>query len=525
MKVKNVATYLENAALAHPNKTALIFENRGQWTFEEVEENASALASALLDLGIEKGDVVTILLPSSPEFLFSYFGVLKTGATVNPLNIMLKQRELSYIFNDCQPKVIITTPEVLAQVESAIANSQLVDTKIVLVGSDGLGQRKDFEVFEELLKKHPKRFESVEVQKDDVGALLYTSGTTGVPKGVMLTHYNLWTNARHCADWAETTYKDVGVCALPMFHAYALSHVVGELWMESGTLVWHERFDAEKCLESMKKYKASTFHGVATMFYAMLNHDRIDDYASEIKLRYCVTGAAVTPVPILEAWNKRFTPMNEGYGLTEAGPVVTMNPLPGKGVQKPKSCGIPLVPEIEVMVFNSDDEPVKAGEVGELVVRGPNVMKGYLNKPEETAETLRNGWLHTGDLAYYDEDGYFYIVDRKKDMICRAGFNIYPKEVEDLIYTHPAVAEVQVVGVPDIVKGEEVVACIALKKGRKVTEQEIIDFCRANLAHYKAPKYVRFFDSLPKTATGKLEKVTLRKILEEEFCKEERNMK
>ena len=253
------------------------------------------------------------------------------------------------------------------------------------------------------------------------------------------------------------------------------------------------------------------------MYYAMLNEPAIDEYAKQINLRYCITGAAVTPETILSAWNEKFVPLTDGYGITEAAPVVLSNPIAGKGVQKVGSCGVPLVPEIEVAAFDENDRPVKQGEVGELVVRGPNVMSGYWNNPEATSEALRNGWLHTGDMICFDEDGYGYVKDRKKDMIVTGGFNIYPKEVEDLLYTHHAVAEAQVIGVPDLVKGELATACIALKSGHTVTEEEIIDFCKRNIADYKAPRIVQFYEELPKTATGKLEKVTLRKMFKEEF--------
>jgi long-chain acyl-CoA synthetase len=289
--------------------------------------------------------------------------------------------------------------------------------------------------------------------------------------------------------------------------------------MSAGTIVWQKRFDPTLTFEALANYKATCFHGVGTMYHALINHPKVDEYAKKIKLRYCVTGAAVTPEPILRAWNEKFTPLSEGYGTTEAAPVTHMNPLPGRGVQKANSCGIPIVPEIEIAAFDENDNPVKTGDIGELVIRGPNIMKGYWKNEGATASALKNGWYHSGDLVYFDEDGYCFVKDRMKDMICRGAFNIYPKEIEDLLYTHPAIAEVQVVGIKELIKGEEVVACIALKPGQKLTEEEVIKFCKDNIAAYKAPKFVRFFDTLPKTVTGKLEKVTLRQVLEKEFGK------
>ncbi len=515
MRSPNVAEYLENSVLAHPDKTALIFEEQGAWTFKEVDAAVNRIANALLEAGVKKGDRVTLFLPNCAEAIFSYFGVLKMGAIVNPLNPTLKQRELQYIINDCEPTLLITSKEVAGEVLKVVRGRAAKVRTIIVDGAE-----EDCLDYEQWVGDQPSYFDAISVESGDIAAILYTSGTTGQPKGVMLTHTNLWVNARHCADYAKTTYKDVGLCSLPLFHSYALTHVVGELWMEAATLVWQKRFDATKTFEAMVREKVTCYYGVGTIYYALINHPNVDDYAKKVKLRFCVTGAAVTPEPILRTWNEKFTPLCEGYGTTEASPVVSKNPFPGEGVQKPNSCGMPFVPEIEMKVVDDDDNFLGPGEVGELVYRGPNIMKGYWRKPEATADTLKGGWYHSGDLAYYDEEGYFYIKDRKKDMICRAAFNIYPKEIEDLLYTHPAVAEAQVVGVPDLAKGEEVVACVALKPGLSLTEQEVIDFCKENLATYKAPRYVRFYDSLPKTATGKLEKVTLRHALQKKFGKE-----
>jgi long-chain acyl-CoA synthetase len=405
---------------------------------------------------------------------------------------------------------MVAAASIAAEPYKVFKTPELGIEQMIVIGEGGSADTLDFHQW---IGKFPDTFATARTEPDDLAAILYTSGTTGQPKGVMLSHENLWTNARHCADWAETTWRDITVCALPLFHSYAITHVLGELWIEGGTLVWLSRFDAKKCLEAMVTYKATAFHGVATMFYALINEPKVDDYAKQINLRYCVTGAAATPEPILRVWNAKFTPLCDGYGLTEAGPVVLMNPLPGKGVQKIDSCGLPLVSAIEVAAFDAEDKPVRQGEVGELVVRGPNVMKGYWNKPEVSAETLKNGWLHTGDMVYFDGDGYCYVKGRKKDIIITSGFNIYPKEIEDLLYSHAAIAEAQVVGLADPVKGEIAVACVVLKEGCNLTEQEIIAFCKENMASYKAPKYIRFFKELPKTATGKLEKLSLRRMV------------
>lgn len=514
MRSQNVSNYVENSALAHPDKLALIFEGQGQWTFRELNEKINQVANGLIDLGVKKGDRVSLFLTNCAEAIFFYFGVMKIGAIVNPVNMMLKKKELRYIIDDCSPVILVTAEEVNSEPLKVFSGPEnKIKTMIVVNGADG----DNIIEFENWIGKYSASFDSVAVDSEDIAAILYTSGTTGYPKGVMLTHKNLWTNARYCADWAETTYKDVGVASLPLFHSYALTHVIGELWMSAATVVWQKRFDATLTLEALAKYKATCFHGVATMYHALVNHPKVDEYAGKIKLRYCVTGAAVTPEPILKAWNEKFTPLSEGYGTTEASPVVLMNPLPGRGVQKANSCGIPIVPEIEVDVFDLNDTRIKTGDIGELVIRGPIIMKGYWRKEEATAAALKNGWYHSGDLAYFDEDGYCFIKDRIKDMIVRGGFNIYPKEIEDLIYTIPSVAEAQVVGVKDLVKGEEVVACIALKPGNTLSEDELVKYCRDNLAAYKTPKCVLFFDSLPKTATGKLEKVSLRRIAQDKF--------
>lgn len=513
MRGLNLATYLENTSIAHPDKVGLIFEDRN-WTFKQINECANAIALGLVEMGITKGDRVTLFLSNTPEFFFWYFGIIKVGAVVNPLNVMLKRKELEFIVNDCNPKLIVATKDVavepLAIVEGASENAP----KIIVIGDILHEKAIDYGKW---IGSFGNDYDSIPVEMNDLAAILYTSGTTGKPKGVMLTHNQLWTNGRHCADWAETTYNDITVCALPLFHSYALTHVMAELWFVGGTLVWLKRFDAEACLQAMAEHKATAFHGVATIYYALISHPKVDEYAARIKLRYCVTGAAVTPEPILKAWNEKFTPLSEGYGITEAAPVVLMNPLHGKGLQKVNSCGLPIVPEIEVAIFDDNDNQVKPLEIGELGVRGPNIMLGYWNNPEATAKTIRNGWLHTGDMAYLDEDGYCYIKDRKNDMIITGGFNIYPKEIEDLLYTHPAIAEAQVIGISDLVKGEIAVACIAFKASQSATEEEIIQFCRDNIANYKVPKHVRFLTELPKTVTGKLEKVTLRTTIGPEF--------
>ncbi len=510
MKGINLSTYLENSAMAHPNKVALVFDDVA-WTFAKINEQTNAVANGLVNLGLEKGDRVVLFLPNCTEFFFWYFGILKMGGVVTPLNVMLKERELDYLINDCSPAVIVTSRDLAAEPLKIFTKNCAGVRRMVIIGGD---KAENILNYENWVNRQSTDFDSVSVQKDDLAAILYTSGTTGLPKGVMLTHTNLWVNGRHCADWAETTYKDISVAALPLFHSYALTHVLAEIWMEGGTVVWISRFEPSACLKAMAKYRATAFHGVATIYYALINHPQVDEYADNIHLRYCVTGAAVTPEPILRAWNEKFTALSEGYGTTEAGPVVFMNPLSGKGIQKAGSCGVPLVPEIQVAAVDENDMPVKSGEVGELVVRGPNVMKGYWRKPEDTAITLANGWLHTGDLVYFDPDGYCFVKDRKKDMIITGGFNIYPKEVEDLLYSHPAVAEAQVVGIPDDIKGEKAVACITLKPGKSATEEEIIAYCRNNAAVYKAPRKVVFFNGLPKTATGKLEKMTLRGLLD-----------
>jgi long-chain acyl-CoA synthetase len=493
----------------------LIFEEQGKWTFNEVNAKANCIANGLMKLGVRKGDRVTLFLPNCPEFFFWFFGAIKMGAIVNPLNIMLKERELDYMVEDCEPSVIVTEPEMTEEIVKICSSKGHGGVKKIIVVGDYEGE--NILRYENWAAEQSQDFSAIQVDESDVAAILYTSGTTGQPKGAMLTHSNLWTNARHCADWAETTYRDIGVTSLPLFHIYAISHVMGELWMEAATLVWHKRFDATAIFESLANHHATCFHGVGTMFYALVNHPAVDEYAKRINLRYCITGAAVTPEPVTKAWNARFTPISEGYGITEMAGTVSMNPLPGKGVQKRNSCGIPVVPETELKVVDGNGNLVKQGEAGELIMRGPSVMKGYWRKPEATAKVLRDDWYYSGDIGYCDEDGYYYIKDRKNDMIIRAAHNIYPKEIEDVLYTHDAIGEAQVVGVPDLVKGEEVVACIALKPGTNLTEQEVIDHCRKELATYKAPKYVRFFDALPKTAAGKLEKVTLRRMLEKEF--------
>ena len=309
MRGINLASYLENSAAAHPGKTALIFEGKG-WTFEEVDGHARAVANGLRALGIEKGDRITLLVSNTPEFIFFFFGILKIGAIVNPLNVMLKMREIEYVLKDCTPKLIVASSELSSDAYQLFCEVDCSSLRNMIVIGE-VGQKEKAIEYAAWIKEYDRSFDSVQVARDDIAAILYTSGTTGKPKGVMLSHHNLWTNGRHSSDWAETTYWDTGVSALPMFHSMPLTHVMAELWMNGGTFVLLRRFDPKACLEAMVKYKATAFWGVATMYHAILSMPDVDVYARKCNLRYCVTGAAVTPEPIMQAWNRIFTPLSE----------------------------------------------------------------------------------------------------------------------------------------------------------------------------------------------------------------------
>lgn len=491
-----------SSAKRQPHKTALTA--RGQTiSYAELDEAITRMANGLLDIGVQPGDRVALLLPNSPHFVISYFGAMRAGAIALPLNFAFRAEELTHILADARARALVTSP-LFEQTLMVTLPGLPHLTDVIMVGPSGIESCEDFDTF---LRRSGTKPPTVSRSPDEPAVFLYTSGTTGRPKGAMLSHENIASNASACARAIAVAPDDIFMCVLPMFHSFAATVCVVLPLSLSNTVVVHERFVPLNVLRSFHQDRVTVFCGVPAM-YSVLLHSKPSEPVDISSVRLCVSGGAPMPVEVMKAFQEAYgISIIEGYGPTECSPVVSVNPL--EGVRKPGSVGLPL-PGVTVKIFDDDDNEVPAGEVGEIVVRGPNIMIGYHNQPEATAETMRNGWLHTGDLGRVDEDGYLYIVDRKKDLIICGGLNVYPREVEEVLYQHPKVEEAAVVGAPDKLRGECARAIVALKEGEQATAEELIHFCRERLAGFKVPKIIDFMDALPKSSQGKILKRLLK---------------
>lgn len=520
-----------DAAAKYPDNVATIFFG-AKITYRELHRQVQQLAGGLRAMGVQKGDRVAIMLPNCPQTVIAYFAVLWLGATVAPVNPLYTPRELRHQLKDAGVRVLIALDLLyprITQVRGETDVSQVVYTSIkdylpfplnwlypikakkqgqwVKVLHDSRNLR-----FLDVLKSAAPVAEPVAVDpSEDLATLLYTGGTTGTSKGVMLTHRNMMANVTQCDTWVN---RDIGaisiLAALPFFHSYGLTTIQNYAVLKGGTMVLVPRFEVADILKVIQKHKPNVFPGAPTMYVAINNHPDVGKYDLS-SIEACISGAAALPVEVQETFERLTgSRLVEGYGLTEASPVTHGNPIWDK--RKNGSIGLPW-PDTDCKIVDLETaEEVPVGEVGELCIRGPQIMRGYWNRPDETAATLRDGWLFTGDMARMDEEGFFYIVDRKKDMIVASGFNVYPREVEDVLYEHPAIKEAAVVGVADPYRGETVKAFVVLKDGATASAEEIVAFCRENLAAYKVPKLVEFRDDLPKSLIGKV----LRRVLQEE---------
>lgn len=504
----NLFEMLLQTAERNPNQTALIFRDN-PISYGQLLGAVSGVAKGFKELGIEKGDRVGIFLPNLPQFVMAYYACQALGAIAVPANPLLKPDELRYIYNDAGTKAAVTIPP-FADILRAVKQQAPVLQHLLLAG----GEAPDFLPFDALWQQRvPVPTPPAIDPTGHPAVFLYTSGTTGFPKGCMLSHRNLIANCESCAPVLDMSPQDNFVTVLPLFHAFA-GTVCMHLSIHVGcTSTLLERFSPDGVLEATEKHRCTIFPAVPTMYAAILHYPLPREYDLS-SLRICVSGGAPMPVALMEAFEKRFNVVIlEGDGPTECSPVTAVNPL--KGERKPGSIGLPI-PGVEMKIFDDNDNEVPVGELGEIVVRGENVMLGYYNLPEATAEAMRSGWYHTGDIGKVDEDGYFYIVDRKKDMIIVGGLNVYPREVEEVLHTHPAVAEAAVVGEYDELRGESPVAYVVLKPGAQANEREILRHCRQRLANFKVPRRVELRESLPKSGTGKILKRLLRKELEQE---------
>ncbi|CAG7573509.1 long-chain acyl-CoA synthetase [Barrientosiimonas humi] len=487
----NLARLFTDTVASDPDRRALLLDDT-VFTYGEIDEASARVATLLTDRGIASGDAVGVMLPNTPQFVIAYYGVLRAGGVVVPMNPLLKSREVAYYLGDSGARMLFAAE---AFGPEAQAGAEQSGAEVVIVGEPA--------GFVSSLRDQEPRPEVADREDDDTAVLLYTSGTTGQPKGAELTHANLASNVRVTQDdLLQLTADDVVFGGLPMFHVFGQTCALNTAMAAGATLLLLPRFDAGVAAELLATHRATVFAGVPTMYAALLG---LDDAPALPDLRVCVSGGASMPVEVLRRFEERFdAPVLEGYGLSETSPVASFN-LPDRE-RRVGSIGVP-VSGVEMRVLDPQGQEVATGEVGEIAVRGANVMKGYWNRPEQTAEVLSDdGWFRTGDLGKRDEDGYFYIVDRKKDLVIRGGYNVYPREIEEVLYEHPDVAAAAVVGVPHPSLGEEVGAAVVLKTGASTTADELRDFVKQRVAAYKYPRLVWVEDDLPKGPTGKIQK-------------------
>jgi len=477
-------------------RPALVADDRVT-SYGQLVHQAGSLARHLRRLGLRPGDRVALLLPTLPEYVPAYFGILGAGAVVVPINPRARAPEIRHIVEDCGVQAAIAYVDAVDELRKAASLSHLITAG----GPAPEGALAD-------LVRAPEPLDPRVAKSDDLAQICYTSGTTGKPKGVMLTHQNLVLNAESLAEACGASPADRMLAIAPLGHILGTSLVMNMTLLSGGALVFCAKLDPDTIMGTIERQRCTFVGAVPTVYIMMLNHPSQHDLGS---LRDAMCGGASCPVEVLNAFQKRFgVRILEGYGITEIAGGAAFNPL--HGLRKPGSVGVPIK-QTEVAILDDAGRALSPGEVGELCIKGPMVMAGYYGQPDATRETVRDGWLRTGDLAYADADGYYFIVDRKKDLIITSGFNVYPREVEEVLYQHPGVAEAGVVGLPDPVKGELVSACVTLRSDVEATAADLIAFCKERLTPYKVPVRVEFFPALPKGATGKLLRRELRDLL------------
>ena len=489
-------------------------------TFAQVNGAANQVANGLQSIGISSGDKVALSCLNLPYFPIIYFGILKAGAVVVPLSVLLKEDEIAYHLDDSDSKAYFcfegTADLPMGKMGHAGFQNASKCDHLFIITADPKGQSpfEGVKTLGMLMHGQAPTIETSRTEAEDTAVIIYTSGTTGKPKGAELTHSSLFINAGISADLFSMSSEDRAIIVLPLFHIFAMTCLMNAMAYRGGHCVLLPRFDAEAVFGLMQKHDITIFAGVPTMYWGLLNYteDNFDYDKISSNLRMCASGGAALPVKVLEDFEARFNvPVLEGYGMSEGSPVVTFNQVDvGK---KPGSVGTPVW-GVDVKLVDSEGNEVETGERGELWYRGHNVMKGYYKKPEANAKTLTDGWLHSGDVAIKDEDGFYFIVDRTKDMIIRGGLNVYPREVEEVMIKHDAVSLVAVIGIPDEKMGEEIKAYVVLNNGASISESELVEYTKSKLAAYKYPRIVEFVDSLPMSATGKILKKELRVLPE-----------
>ena len=495
---------LEDSAQRFPRKCAIKFQKR-KISYRELNEAANKAAHGLLALGLSKGDRIGILCENCPEYIISYFATLKFGGVAVPINSFLTGNEVKYIVDNCGIKVLVTSKKFLRTLQPVLGQMESIKRLVVINDPD----QSEHMTFQALSQSGSSENVIADVSPDDLAVFIYTSGTTGHPKGAMLSHGNLVSNAEDSSEVFKVVPKDKFLLFLPMFHSFTFTTCVLLPILSGSTIIL---IGSVKSMDAIRKAiifdRVTVFVGVPAV-YNVLAHKPLPKILRYINaIRTFVSGSAPLPAPVISKIEEKFrSSLCEGYGLSEASPVVSVNPL--FGTRKPGTVGLPLR-RVQVKIVDGEHNELPVGEVGELAVKGPNVMQGYYNMPEETAKTLVDGWLLTGDIAKLDEEGYVAIVDRKKEMLLVRGVNVYPREIEDVLYQHPSIVECAVIGVPDEAKGEVPKAFIVVEEGKDLSEKDVRAHCKAHLAGYKLPKYIEFRPSLPKNATQKIMKRNLR---------------
>jgi long-chain acyl-CoA synthetase len=494
----NLGTILRASTENAPENVALRIDDIAI-TYGQLDRAAAGIAAGLRERGIQPGDKVSLLVPNVPEFSMAYFGILYAGATVVPINVLAAAPEVAYFLKDSESRLLVVHPLFEA---AGRAGAEEVGVPIITAGGDGPDALDALAASEPLDGPHA-------TPADATAVILYTSGTTGHPKGAELTHSNLFLNCAFVVPRLVGIDPDEirAIATLPLFHSFGQTCVQNATIVQGGTVSLLPRFEPEAALKIIESDDITLFAGVPTMYFALLNFAEADSYdISSLKL--CMTGGAPMPVEVMNSWEEKYgVAILEGFGLSETSPVASFNVI-----DKPRKAGSIGYPVwgVDMAIMDDDDVPQADGERGEICIRGHNIMSGYLNRPEATKEAMKNGWFHSGDIGYRDDDGCYWIVDRKKDMILRGGFNVYPREVEEVLYQHEAIVEAAVVGIEHESHGEEVKAVVALAAGASASEADIIAFCKERLAAYKYPRSVEIIPELPKGPTGKILKRELR---------------
>ena len=504
----NLAALLRQSARLHPDKPALVVGEMAL-PYRVVHDYAQRFAGGLAGLGLKRGQKIAILVPNVPHFTIAYFGAHYAGLPVVPLNVLLTADEIAYHLSDSEAVALVVWEGFLDQALVGAQRTPMCKHVIVARQNPGDASAPPGALsMMKLIADSKPVTELPDTSPDDTAVILYTSGTTGKPKGAELTHFNLFFNADYMQRLMKHGSNTVALCTLPLFHSFGQTVIQNGVIGAGGTVVLLPRFDPKSAFELLAKHKCTFFAGVPTMYFALLHYPESGGYDLS-SLAICASGGSAMPVEVMRAFDDKYrVNVIEGYGLSETSPVASFNVLDRP--KKPGSIGLPI-DHVEFRLVDEKGHIVTEADVpGEIQIKGHNVMKGYWRRPEATAEAIKDGWFATGDIAQRDAEGYYFIVDRKKDMIIRGGFNVYPREVEELLYAHPSVAEAAVIGVPHASHGEEVKAVIALKAGQTATPEAIIEYCKSKLAAYKYPRIVEFVDALPKGPTGKILKRELR---------------